>query len=52
MRMRTFLILDLGLDIVDGVAAIDLQRDRLVVSCGSTRADLAGSTLYCCINMG
>jgi hypothetical protein len=25
----TFLVLDLGLDVVDGVAALDLERDRL-----------------------
>ena len=27
--MRTFLVLDLGLDVLDGVAALDLERDRL-----------------------
>jgi hypothetical protein len=26
---RTFLVLDLGLDVADGVAALDLERDRL-----------------------
>ena len=28
-RSRTFLVLDLGLDIVDGVAALDLEGDGL-----------------------
>ena len=28
-RWITFLVLDLGLDIFDGVAALDLQRDGL-----------------------
>lgn len=36
--MRTFLILDLGLDMVDGVAALDLQRDSL--SCQRLHEDL------------
>ena len=27
--IRTFLVLDLGLDVADGVAALDLERDRL-----------------------
>ena len=26
---RTFFVLDLGLDVVDGVAALDLERDGL-----------------------
>ncbi|BAT08679.1 Os09g0483150, partial [Oryza sativa Japonica Group] len=29
VRRDTFLVLDLGLDVVDGVAALHLQRDRL-----------------------
>jgi hypothetical protein len=28
-RVHTFLVLDLGLDIVDGVAALDLESDGL-----------------------
>jgi hypothetical protein len=28
-RARTFLVLDLGLDVVDGVAALDLESDGL-----------------------
>jgi hypothetical protein len=27
--VRTFLVLDFGLDVVDGVAALDLESDRL-----------------------
>ena len=32
-RSRTFLVLDLGLDIVDGVAALDLEGDGLARQC-------------------
>ena len=30
---HTFLVLDLGLDVADGVAALDLERDRLPRQC-------------------
>jgi hypothetical protein len=34
----TFLVLDLGLDVLDGVAALDLERDRL--ACQRLHEDL------------
>jgi hypothetical protein len=49
-RSRTFLVLDLGLDIVDGVAALDLEGDGL--PCQRLHEDLhlvgSGRSPGCC----